>query len=44
MILVITELTRITKMMPEPRPPRTCVFVKGLPAGALCEMTLTAAA
>ncbi|KAF1355575.1 L-PSP endoribonuclease family protein [Delphinella strobiligena] len=33
-----------TRLMPDPKPPRTCVFVKGLPAGALCEMTLTAAA
>jgi len=32
-----------TELMPDPKPPRTCVFIKSLPAGALCEMTLTAA-
>ncbi|KAK5113233.1 hypothetical protein LTR62_003569 [Meristemomyces frigidus] len=32
-----------TELMPYPKPPRTCVFVKALPAGALCEMSLIAA-
>ncbi|KAL0258324.1 hypothetical protein SLS55_007500 [Diplodia seriata] len=30
-------------MMPDPKPPRACVFVKGLPAGASVEMEMVAA-
>ncbi|KAL1305005.1 hypothetical protein AAFC00_003907 [Neodothiora populina] len=33
-----------TRIMPDPKPPRTCVFIKSLPADALCEMNLIAAA
>ncbi|OJD35046.1 endoribonuclease l-psp [Diplodia corticola] len=30
-------------MMPDPKPPRACVFVNGLPAGASVEMEMVAA-
>ncbi|GAB7354545.1 hypothetical protein MBLNU459_g5003t1 [Dothideomycetes sp. NU459] len=32
-----------TKLMSDPKPPRTCVFVNSLPANARCEMNLVAA-
>ncbi|KAI9734357.1 MAG: hypothetical protein M1834_002463 [Cirrosporium novae-zelandiae] len=31
------------KMIPDPKPPRACVFIKGLPAGASVEMECIAA-
>ncbi|KAM5517502.1 l-psp endoribonuclease family protein [Fusarium oxysporum f. sp. phaseoli] len=32
----------IVKMIPDPKPPRGCIFVKALPAGAKVEMDLIA--
>lgn len=44
-LLVLSDerILMINQMMPDPKPPRACVFVKGLPAGASVEMEMVAA-